>query len=76
MEVAKPSIPCVDYWPDGTLDEKRKQAYKFAECTGEIKIGKVIYNRRDKSITFHYLANAPHEWMIDQLKKYVKEMEA
>ncbi len=75
MEIAKPSISCIDFWPDGTLDEKRKHAYKHAEDTGEIKIEKIIYKRSDKSITFHYLAIAPHEWIIDQLIRYVKEME-
>ena len=62
------SEPYRDVWkmhiPDNKLD-----AYKSMIDDGHIQNHRVIYDRSTGSTTVEYYAIAPHEWILDELKK-------
>ena len=62
------SEPYRDVWkmhiPDNKLD-----AYKSMIDDGHIQKHRVIYDRSTGSTTVEYYAIAPHEWILDELKK-------
>jgi len=68
MEQIKPFIKCVDYWPEQIPPEKL-EAYRQLIEEGQIRKHHVIYDRTTGSTTVEYYAIAPHEWILDELKK-------
>ena len=68
MKKVKPFVKCTDYWPEHIPPEKLA-AYKQLIEEGQIMKHHVIYNRRAGSTTVEYQAIAPHEWILEELKK-------
>jgi len=68
MTKVKPFIPCVDYWPVKIPPEKMK-AYNEMIEEGQIRKHHVTYNRVTGSTIVEYFAIAPHEWILEELKK-------
>ena len=68
MTEVKPFIKCVDFWPVQIPPEKLA-AYKQLIDEGQIRKHHVLYNRRTGSTTVEYYAIAPHEWILDELKR-------
>lgn len=72
MEQIKPFIKCVDYWPDDIPPEKL-EAYRQLIEEKQIRKHHVIHDRDAGSTTVEYYAIAPHEWILDELKKRSEE---
>lgn len=72
MTEVKPFIKCVDYWPEHIPDEKL-DAYKQLIEEGQIRKHHVIYCKETGSATVEYYAIAPHEWILEKLKKRAGE---
>ena len=68
MTQVKPFIKCVDYWPEHISPEKL-EAYKQLIEEGQIRKHHVIYDRKSGSTTVEYYAIAPHEWILDELRR-------
>ena len=68
MEQIKPFNKCVDYWPDDIPPEKL-DAYKQLIEEGQITKHHVLFNLTTGSTVVEYYAIAPHEWILDELKK-------
>lgn len=68
MEKVKPFIKCVDYWPNH-IPEDKLAAYKALIDEKQIQKHHVIYDRSTGSTTVEYYAIAPHEWILEELKK-------
>lgn len=68
MTKVKPFIKCVDFWPQPIPQEKLK-AYKQLIADGQILKHHVIVNQLTGSTTVEYYATAPHEWILDMLRK-------
>ncbi|MBQ7844986.1 MAG: hypothetical protein IJ392_02415 [Clostridia bacterium] len=68
-----PFIPCVDLWPPGTLTDVKRAAYKQLIDKGDIRIRKTVYHKDSGYITVDYLSNIPHEWTLEQLRKYAAQ---
>lgn len=66
------SEPYRDVWkrhiPDNKLD-----AYKSMIDDGHIQNHRVIYDRSAGSTTVEYYSIAPHEWILEELKKRSEE---
>ena len=68
MTKVKPFIKCVDFWPEHIPDEKLA-AYKQLISEGQIRKHHVIYNRQTGSTTVEYYAIAPHEWILEEMRR-------
>jgi len=69
MSEIKPFIKCIDYWPEH-IPEDKLEAYRQLIEEGQIrKKHHVIYDRTAGSTTVEYYAIAPHEWILEELKK-------
>ena len=68
MEQIKPFIKCVDFWP-GQIPPEKLQIYKEMIQEGQIRKHHVIYNREAGSTTVEYYAIAPHEWILEEMRK-------
>lgn len=68
MTQIKPFIKCVDYWPEH-IPDKKLAAYKQLIDEGQIQKHHVIYDRENGSTTVEYYAIAPHEWILDELRR-------
>ena len=68
MTQIKPFIKCVDYWP-AQIPEEKLEAYRQLIEEKQIRKHHVIYDRETGSTTVEYYAIAPHEWILDELKK-------
>lgn len=68
MTQIKPFVKCVDYWPEHIPDDKLA-AYKQLIDEGQIQKHHVIYDRETGSTTVEYYAIAPHEWILDELRR-------
>ena len=68
MEQIKPFIKCVDYWPEQIPPEKL-EAYRQLIEEGQIRKHHVIYDRTTSSTTVEYYAIAPHEWILEELRR-------
>lgn len=68
MTQIKPFVKCVDYWPEHIPDEKLA-AYKQLIDEGQIQKHHVIYDRKTGSTTVEYYAIAPHEWILEELRR-------
>jgi len=74
MEPVRPFLKCVDYWP-GKIPPLHLAAYKAMISKGQILKQHVIYNRATGSTTVEYYSTVPHEWIRQEMKKIVKELE-
>lgn len=72
MTEVKPFIPCVDYWPV-KIPPPHLAAYKVMIDSGQILKPQVIYNRNTGSTTVEYQATVPHEWILEEMGKFVRE---
>ena len=68
MTQVKPFIKCIDYWPEMIPPEKLA-AYKALIDDGQIRAHHVLVNRHTGASTIEYYAAAPHEWILEELKK-------
>ena len=68
MTEVKPFIKCVDFWPVQIPPEKLN-AYKQLIDEGQIRKHHVIYDRSTGSTTVEYYAIAPHEWIMEELRR-------
>ena len=68
MTQVKPFVKCVDYWPKHIPPEKL-DAYKQLIEEGQIRKRHVIYDKQAGSTTVEYYAIAPHEWIMDELRR-------
>ena len=66
MEVVKPFLKCVDYWPDG-IPERKLQIYKEFIAEGQIMKHHVLVNRRTHATTVEYYSTIPHEWIRQEM---------
>ena len=73
MEQIKPFIKCVDYWPEQIPPEKL-EAYRQLIEEQQIRKHHVIYNRTAGSTTVEYYAIAPHEWILNELRRRSSEV--
>jgi hypothetical protein len=70
MTEVKPFIKCVDYWPKHIPPEKLA-VYKQLIEEGQIRKHHVIVDRAAGSTTVEYYAIAPHEWILEEMKRRV-----
>lgn len=68
MTEVKPFVKCVDYWKDHIPSEKL-EAYHQLIDEGQIRKHTVLYDRTAGSTTVEYYAIAPHEWILEELKR-------
>ena len=68
MTDVKPFIKCVDYWPCHIPPEKLA-AYKQLIEEGQIRKHHVIYERETGRTVVEYYAIAPHEWILEELRR-------
>ena len=68
MTKIKPFIKCIDFWPEQIPPEKLA-AYKQLIDEGQILKHHVIFNGRTGSTSVEYYAIAPHEWILEELRK-------
>ena len=68
MTEVKPFIKCVDYWPCHIPPEKLA-AYKQLIEEGQILKHHVIYERGTGRTVIEYYAIAPHEWILEELRR-------
>jgi len=68
MTEVKPFIKCVDFWPEHIPDNKL-EAYRQLIEEGQIQKHSVIYNRKAGSTVVEYYAIAPHEWILEELRR-------
>ena len=68
MTEVKPFIKCVDYWP-GEVPEAKLAAYQGMIETGQIQKHHVVCNRKTGATMIEYYSTAPHEWILQELRK-------
>jgi hypothetical protein len=68
VDKVKPFVHCVDYWPKYIAPEKLA-AYKQLIEEKQIRKHHVIYDRNTGSTTVEYYAIAPHEWILEELRR-------
>ena len=68
MEKVKPMLRCVDYWPEHIPPEKLK-IYKDLIAENQIRKHMVVVNRTTGSTAVEYYSIAPHEWILEQMRK-------
>ena len=68
MTQVKPFIKCVDYWP-GQIPPEKLKIYKQFLKEGQITKPLVLYNRTTGSTAVKYEAIAPHEWILEEMKR-------
>ena len=68
MEKIEPFIKCVDCWPGQIPDDKLK-IYKAMITEGQILKHHVVYNQRTGTTTVEYSSIAPHEWILEEMKR-------
>ena len=72
MTQIKPFIKCVDYWP-AQIPEEKLEAYRQLIEEKQIQKHHVIYDRKTGSTTVEYYAIAPHEWILEELRRRSSE---
>lgn len=73
MTTVSPFIKCVDYWP-GQIPPEKLEAYRQLIEEQQIRKHHVIYNRTAGSTTVEYYAIAPHEWILNELRRRSSEV--
>ena len=68
MTKVKPFIRCVDYWP-GQIPDSKLKVYKDMIEEGQILKHHVIYSQQTGTTTVEYSAIAPHEWILEEMKR-------
>ena len=68
MTKVKPFIKCVDCWPVQIPPEKL-QIYKQLIEEGQIRKHHVVFNQKTGSTTVEYYSIAPHEWILDEMRR-------
>ena len=68
MTEVKPFIKCVDYWP-GHIPPDRLEIYRQMVEEGQIRKHHVTYGRKSGCTVVEYFAIAPHEWILDEMKR-------
>ena len=72
MTQVKPFIKCIDYWP-AQIPEEKLEAYRQLIEEQQIRKHHVIYDRETGSTTVEYYAIAPHEWILEELRRRSSE---
>lgn len=68
MTEVKPFVKCVDYWP-GRIPPEKLAAYRQLIDEGQIRKHHVIYERGSGRTVVEYFSIAPHEWILNELKR-------
>ena len=68
----EPFIKCIDHGPD-EIPQNTLKAYKSLIDEGQIVKHHVMFNERTGSTTIEYYAIAPHEWILEELKRRCNE---
>ena len=68
MTQMKPFIKCVDCWSVAIPPEKL-EAYKVLIEEGQIRKHHVIYDRRTGVTVVEYYSIAPHEWILEEMRR-------
>ena len=68
MKRIEPFIKCVDFWPVH-IPEEKLAAYKSMIDEGQIRKHHVIYNRQTGATIVEYYAIAPHDWILEELRR-------
>lgn len=68
MTKVSPFIKCVDYWKDHIPPEKL-EIYRQLIAEEQIRKHHVIYDRATGSTTVEYYSVAPHEWILEEMRK-------
>lgn len=71
-KVIRPMMPCTDYWKE-KIPQQKLLAYKVMIDEGQITKPDVKYNKSTGATLVSYLANQPHEWVLERLKKIAEE---
>lgn len=72
----RPMLPYADVWRREKLDSARMNAYRTMEAEGQLKLGKITYNRSEGLVVIEYRTTIPHEWVLQELKKLVSVADA
>ena len=72
MTKMKPFIKCVDYWTV-QIPPNKMEVYRQMIEEEQIRKHHVIYDRNIGSTTVEYYAIAPHEWILEEMKKRVRQ---
>lgn len=73
--MSAPDIECADVWHPGTLSDAAALAYKLLEAQGRIAIQRVEVGQYSEQVTVRYLADIPHEWVLELLSKAKQEIQ-
>ena len=68
-EQVAPDIPCMDRWPPETFSDRKRGAYAALEAKGAVKIISMRQGRISGVTIVQYLANCPHEWILQRLAR-------
>lgn len=68
MTQIKPFVKCVDYWSEHIPPEKL-EAYRQLIEEGQIQKHTVKFSGEIGSTVVEYYAIAPHEWILDELRR-------
>lgn len=74
-EPIKPFMFFADVWKREDLNEVRMKAYKHMEAAGQLQIVSIIYSKANGKVVVEYRSSMPHEWLLDDLRNWVKEQE-
>ena len=72
----RPMLPYADVWRRESLDSARMNAYRTLEAEGQLRLGKITYNRSEGLVVIEYQTTIPHEWVLQELKKRVAVADA
>ncbi|MGI6691181.1 MAG: hypothetical protein ACOX63_10160 [Christensenellales bacterium] len=68
-EQVAPNISCMDRWPSGTFNDRKRKAYATLETKGAVKIISMRQGRISGVTIVRYVANCPQEWILQQLAR-------
>lgn len=68
-------VECVDHWPPCTLSKVCMEVYRMLEAEDALCIQKVVIDRHTGAAKVYYLAQTPHEWILEQLRDKKRRME-
>lgn len=74
MVRVEPFVQCIDCWP-GRIPKEKLAAYKQLIAEGMILKPHVLYSRKTGRTFVRYEAIAPHEWILEEMKRRVENGE-
>lgn len=71
-----PGIQCLDVWPPNTCTGAIMAAYRQMELEGGLRLLRVERHPNTGRTLIGYTSAIPHEWMLEQLSKRRRQIEA